>query len=60
MLENLMLSLLDLVLTIPQIVFTLLFYVAEPLLWVAIPLFALEQLLNFMFKISLFDFWRKS
>ena len=58
MLENLMLSLLDLVLTIPQI--TLLFYVAEPLLWIAIPLFALEQLLNFMFKISLFDFWRKS
>ena len=46
MFENLMLSLLDLVLTIPQIVFTLLFYVAEPLLWVAIPLFALEQLLK--------------
>ena len=60
MFENLMLSLLDLVLTIPQIVFTLLFYVGEPLLWIAIPLFALEQLLNFMFKISLFDFWRKS
>lgn len=60
MIENLFLRLLDFVLTIPQIIFTLLFYVVEPLLWVAIPLFALEQLLNFMFKISLFDFWRKS
>ena len=53
MAESFMLKMLDFVLTIPQVLLTILFDVIQPALWVIIPLYLINKLMVYFFDTSL-------